>query len=461
MRPREVKPQGLGTMNNRPNILFLFTDQQRWDTVGCYGQELGTTPNLDEMAAQGVQFEMAFTCQPVCGPTRACLQTGKYATELGCHTNHRMLPPSEKTMAHWLSEAGYEVGYIGKWHLASSGPIGGSDDFRTRPVPPERRGGYRDFWLAADVIEFTSHSYDGHVFDGDMNTVPFPEGRFRVDCLTDFAIDYLRTRDRQRPFFLFLSISEPHQQNDHNQFEGPHGSKDRFRHFEAPGDLVGTDGDWRESYPDYLGCCHSIDANLGRIRRELESLGLAEDTLVIYASDHGCHFRTRTREYKRSCHDGSIRVPLIACGPGFRGGAVVRELVSLIDLPPTLLACAGLAPPPVMRGRPMQDLIERDAGDWPREVFVQISESQVGRAVRTHDWKYSVRAPHKHGRDDPGSDLYVEDFLYDLNADPHERHDLVTDPAYTAVRAELAATLKRRMRGAGEREPTIAPAAKP
>jgi len=126
---------------NRPNIIFFFSDQQRWDTCGCYGQQLPVTPNLDRMAADGVRFANAFTCQPVCGPARACLQTGKYAVEVGCPTNHRMLPTDEMTLARWLSQAGYEVGYIGKWHLASCGERDGPDDFREKPVPPERRGG--------------------------------------------------------------------------------------------------------------------------------------------------------------------------------------------------------------------------------------------------------------------------------------------------------------------------------
>ena len=91
-------------MAHRPNILFFFSDQQRWDTLGCYGQRLNLTPNLDQMAAEGVRFEHAFTCQPVCGPARACIQAGKYATEVGCFTNHRMLPTSEKTIAHHLSQ---------------------------------------------------------------------------------------------------------------------------------------------------------------------------------------------------------------------------------------------------------------------------------------------------------------------------------------------------------------------
>ncbi len=439
----------------QPNIVFLFSDQQRWDTCGCYGQPLPVTPNLDRMAAEGVRFEHAFTCQPVCGPARAALQTGRYPAEIDCHTNHRRLPPGEPTLAHYLSATGYDTAYIGKWHLASCGPREGPDDFRTRPVPPDRRGGYR-YWLASDTLEFTSHGYDGHMFDGDGNRRDFPAGRFRADAQTDWVIDYLRTRQDGQPFFLFVSYIEPHHQNDHGHYEGPVGSKTRFRDFVTPGDLEGTAGDWREEYPDYLGCIHSLDANVGRIRAALAERGLADNTLVVYTSDHGSHFKTRNDEYKRSCHDGCIRVPLVACGPGFRGGRTVTDLVSLIDLPPTLLAAAGTAIPAVMRGQPLQPLLAGDRSERPPEVFVQISESQCGRAIRTDKWKYSVQAPGEAGRDRE-SPVYVEAFLYDLEHDPHERCNLVADPSLADVRRELARTLLRRMRDAGETEPEIVP----
>lgn len=437
---------------NRPNIVFVFSDQQRWDTVGCYGQTLPLTPNLDKMASEGVRFEHAFTCQPVCGPARAALQTGKYPTETGCFTNNKALPLDEKTIAHHLSAAGYEVGYIGKWHLASSK----GESYRDQPVPLERRGGYNDFWLASDVLEFTSHSYDGHMFNDRMERVEFPKDRYRADCLTDYAVDYLRTRDLKKPFFLFISYIEPHHQNDHNCFEGPKGSKEKWKDYEVPADLEGTGGDWRENYPDYLGCCHSLDRNLGRIRAELEKRGLTENTLVLYTSDHACHFRTRNGEYKRSCHENAIRIPMIACGPGFSGGKVVSGLASLIDMPSTVLAAAGVKPPTHMRGRPLQDLIAGKT-DWPQEVFIQISESQCGRAIRTDKWKYGVNAPDKKGGD-PDSDVYEEQFLYDLDADPHEKNNLVGDPAFADVRRELAETLKRRMVAVGEKEPVIKPA---
>jgi arylsulfatase A-like enzyme len=441
----------------QPNILFVFSDQQRWDTCGCYGQRLPLTPHLDRLAAEGVRFENAFTCQPVCGPARACLQTGQYATAVACHVNNCRLPAGETTMAGRLSGRGYETAYIGKWHLASCGPAGGPDDFQTRPVPPDRRGGFRDFWLASDVLEYTSHAYDGHMFDGAGQAREFPPGRYRVDAQTDWVIEYLENRKRDRPFFLFLSYIEPHHQNDHRHFEGPQGSRERFRDFDVPGDLAGTEGDWREEYPDYLGCIHSLDENLGRIRAVLERQGILDDTLIVYTSDHGSHFRTRNFEYKRSCHDGCIRIPLVARGPGFRGGRVPRELASLIDLPHTLLAAAGVPVPETMRGRPLQPLAAGKTADWPGEVFLQISESHCGRAIRTARWKYSVRAPGKTGMD-PDSEVYVEDFLYDLERDPHEKNNRVADPALAGIRAELAATLKRRMREAGEAEPEIRPA---
>ena len=147
---------------------------------------------------------------------------------------------------------------------------------------------------------------------------------------------------------------------------------------------------------------------------------------------------------------------MILCGPGFQGGSVPRNLVSLIDLPPTILTAAGLRPPETHRGRPLQPLPAGGDPDWPGEVFLQISESQCGRAMRTERWKYSVRAPGAPG-DQPASDLYEEDCLYDLAADPHERDNRVSDPALADIRAQLAQALIRRMKAAGEAAPRIRP----
>jgi len=453
-------------VKSKPNIIFILTDQQRYDTCGCYGQDLNITPNLDRLANEGIRFEYALTNQPVCGPARSILQTGKYATETECYRNAIGLPISNQNIADYFSNNGYEVAYIGKWHLAST--LGRSQDFklekkdyRTKPIPPELRGGYKDYWLASDVLEHTSHAYHGHLFDGKGVKREF--NGYRVDCLTDFVLEYLESRKKQDPLFLFISYLEPHHQNDHNAIEGPIGSREKFKNFKIPGDLQNTKGDWDEFFSDYLGCCHSIDMNLGRIIDKLKKLNMYEDSIIIFTSDHGCHFRTRNWEYKRSCHEASIRIPLVIKGVGFNGGRVISELVSLIDLPPTLLNAAGIEIPKFMKGNNLQKLLDinNNKKNWPQEVFIQISESQVGRAIRTKKWKYSVVAPKRDDRWDgflySKSEFYNEEFLYDLENDIYEKSNLVGDSAFKDIRKVLAEILKRKMKEAGEEIPNILP----
>lgn len=442
----------------RPNIIFYFSDQQRWDTLGCYGQSLDVTPNLDRLAKEGVLFENAFTCQPVCGPARACLQSGKYATQIGCHRNALALPQNIKTLADYFHEAGYDTAYVGKWHLASNrasytSPVD-EENFETRAIPEERRGGYRDYWMASDVLEATSHGYDGYVFDKNGKKQEFIG--YRADAINNYAIHYLHERSEEKPFFLFVSQIEPHHQNDHNRFEGPDGSKEKFKNFVPPQDMVKGEGDWENSYPDYLGQCHSLDENVGRLIDTLKEHKLWENTILFYTSDHGCHFCTRNQEYKRSCHEASIHIPLVVAGGAFKGGKKIPELVSLMDLPVTLLDCAGIEKPEDFQGRSLKALVEGSIQNWDDCVFIQISESEVGRAIRTSRWKYGVVA-----KEDPwdcsGAGVYYEKYLYDLEADPAEQNNLVKGSYYTEVRQQLAEKLKECMGKAGEEIPAILP----
>ena len=437
----------------QPNIVFYFSDQQRWDTMGCYGQKLNVTPVLDALSREGMLFENAFTCQPVCGPARACLQTGLYAAEAGAHVNHRILPEGADTLARRLIAGGYETAYVGKWHLASCE----GSSYRTEAVPPERRGGYQ-YWMAADALEFTSHGYNGYVFDGDMKRHDFVG--HRVDCINAFAVDYIHKYaegPRDKPFFLFVSQLDPHHQNDRDRYEGPDGSKTRFKDYEVPGDLAGKGGDWRKNYPDYLGQCNLIDRNVGKLMDALEAAGLKEDTVLLYSSDHGSHFRTRNAEYKRSCEDGCLHVPLIAWGGPFAGAGKCGELVSLIDIPPTILDLAGLTVPPHYRGHSLLPLTRGEKTDWPDAVYAQISEAENARTVRTKKWKYCVCAP-VFDKDEVYPKLYVEEKLYDLENDPFENDNLVNDPATEEIRASLRARLIGFMRHAHEPEAEIVPA---
>ena len=184
----------------KKNVIFYFSDQQRWDTIGVYGQPLNITPNLDQMALEGIIFDNAFSCQPVCGPARSCVQSGVYSTKTGCFVNGISLPQNIPTIAKKFNDAGYQTAYVGKWHLASDDGI---EDYQHAAIPLSKRGGYQDYWMASDTLELTSHGYDGYVFDKDMNKVEF-EG-YRVDKITDFALDFLDSRDKEKPFFLFLS----------------------------------------------------------------------------------------------------------------------------------------------------------------------------------------------------------------------------------------------------------------
>ena len=427
------------------NIIFYFTDQQRWDTCGCYGQPLNITPNLDRLAQEGVKFDNAFTPQPVCGPCRALFQTGRYPTETGCFRNNVMLPAGVKTLGSYIEEAGYETAYIGKWHLASDGELEKPPtiDHTVTAIPRELRGGYTGFWRAADVLEFTSHGYDGFVFDENDQRVDFKG--YRADCINDMALEFFDRYDGQKPFFMTVSQIEPHHQNDRRHYEGPEGSKEKFKNFILPEDLKALGGNAAEEYPDYLGQCASLDENLGRLMDKLKEKGLYDNTVILFASDHGSHFLTRNRDehlngyddYKRSCHDACLHVPLVIAGGPFRGGRVVEELVSTASLPKTILALAGVDVGDAMIGENLLDVVEKKDDNRPNEIFAQISESRVGRCIRSARYTYSVYAPGVNGGEAAAADLYADDFLYDMEKDPHQLNNVAADPAYAGVKAEL------------------------
>jgi arylsulfatase A-like enzyme len=438
---------------DHPNVIVVFTDQQRWDTTGVHGNPLDLTPTFDAMARSGTHVLQAFTPQPVCAPARAAIQTGRYPTRTGVYRNGIPLPRDARTLAHHFRAAGYRTGYIGKWHLS-----------RYEPVPPEERGGY-EFWLAANLLEFTSDAYRTVVFDGSGTPVMLPG--YRSDALFDAAIRFVADQaapdgsGRRQPFFLFLSLLEPHHQNEVDTYPAPDGYAERYQGRWLPPDLAelsARGGSAHRHLGGYLGQIRRVDEGLGRLFDALRSIGLLDDTIVAFTSDHGSHFKTRNSEYKRSCHDASIRVPLALRGPGFDGGGVLTRPVSTLDLPPTLLDAAGLEIPEDMDGRSFLPLLRDPSAAWPDDVFVQVSESEVGRAIRTSRWTYYVTAPDAHPWDDADATRYVETALYDVANDPYELVNLAGMPSHRAVAEELRARLVARMRAAGEAVPVIEPA---
>jgi arylsulfatase A-like enzyme len=428
-------------------VLAVLTDQQRWDTLGVYGSPMELTPTLDALARRGTLVKRAITPQPTCGPFRGSFHTGKFATETGVWRGSLPLPEDEVTLAHRFSAAGYDVGFVGNWH------VGGTFD---APVPPERQGGYDDYWRAADVPEFTSRPTEGHLFDADGETVTFD--RYRANAFTEFAIDAVRSLSE--PFFLVVAYVEPHQQNDLWTFVAPDGYAERYRlNPYVPPDLAEFPGDWYDELPDYYGTVRRLDECVGDLLAALDDRGVRDDTVFAYTSDHGCHFRTRPGEYKRTPHESAVRVPAVLSGPGFDGGRTVQRVTSTIDLQPTLLDAAGLPVPDSMHGESLLPVVRGEVPDADGEAFVQISESQVGRALRTDRWKYAVAAPKvtgwRGGNGEPSSDRYLERYLYDLHRDPAERVNLVGQPKYREVADRLRDRLLEHVRAVEGEEPTI------
>jgi arylsulfatase A-like enzyme len=277
-------------------------------------------------------------------------------------------------------------------------------------------------------------------------------------------------RKHDQPFFLVLSQLEPHQQNDLNGFAPPKGYDEKFRNPYVPPDLRPFPGDWPFQLANYYGDCKRIDETMGRLFQALREQNLEDNTIVIFLSDHGCHFRTRNTEYKRSPQDASTHVPLLICGPGFNTGRRISELVGLVDVAPSLLAALGLEIPATMQGRNFLPLIhDPDArAAWRNEIFIQLSEAETSRALRTPEWTYVALAPDADPRRDSGSLKYQDYRLYNNFADPAQiinlcgRNDppklvhYVGDRSLRQITDELRERLLVRMVDAGEPRPQIA-----
>ncbi|WP_293862802.1 sulfatase-like hydrolase/transferase [uncultured Alsobacter sp.] len=399
----------------KPNVIVFFTDQQRFDTVGVHGNPMGLTPNFDRYARQGTHLFNAITVQPLCGPARSCMQTGRFATQTGCWRNHIPLAQDAETLARVFNKGGYHTGYIGKWHL-------GSDD----PVKAPERGGYQS-WLGANLLEFSSDAYDCLLWDEENRRRKLPG--YRVDALTDAAIRFVDTH-QQEPFFLFMSFLEPHHQNHLDNYPPPRGRGLDSGHW-VPPDLVALQGTSPQHLPGYYGMVRRLDEAFGRLMDALISLDLLDNTIVLFTSDHGCHFKTRNGEYKRSCHESSVRVPTLITGPGFVGGGEVRHLFGTIDVAPTLIDAAGLEVPASMMGRSILPVVRDKTAPWRDDILIQISESQTARAIRSARWKYSVTAPYDEAAQDAAS--YREEYLYDLDNDPYELVNLAGMSTFRGV----------------------------
>jgi arylsulfatase A-like enzyme len=438
-------PQTAAQPERKPNIIIIIADQVRADAIGAYGSNpMNLTPNLDAMAAEGTLYRNMFTNQPVCSPSRACLFTGEYPARHGVWRNTGRgvgIASDAATIATVCRDAGYSANYIGKWHLA---------DGTRGPVPPRQRGGFLNLWEASNELELTSHPYEGDLWDADGRPMHF-ENEFRSDFITGLATRFLDNAGAS-PFLLVVSYLEPHQQNDLGHMVAPNGYATRYQNPFVPEDLKHLPGTWQQQLPDYYGCIKSIDECVGKIREALSKNRLDRNTIVCFISDHGCHFMTRNTEYKRSGHDASIRIPFIVTGPGFSGGNEIRELVSMVEVSPTLLDAVGLKVPGTMQGKSTVPLLKGERNQWRNEIFVQMSEFWVARALRTPEWTYVAAARRGPGRFQPAPNAsrYYTFQIYNNRGDPHQLINLAGHRNVADADTHLRERLRERMQETGD-----------
>jgi len=443
----------------RPNILFLYTDDQAEWTLGCSGNPQAHTPHLDRLAAEGARFTQAFSVTPVCSPSRAELMTSRYGTELGildflANREHGKiaynpdggLSPAVPTFTRALADAGYQNALVGKWHL------GEEDRFHPRHHGFHHFAGFRE---GGTVVKNPILEIEGS---------PREFTGLTVDVLTENAVGFLRQRDPKRPFFLAVHYRSPHSpwKPVSPEDEAPYrGGKMQLPQPDYPD--LDTDG-LERMMAEYLASVSGVDRNVGRLLETLRELKLDQSTIVIFSSDHGYNmghngirhkgngiWATRTpppalpdidRKYRPNLYDESMRVPLLIRWPGVVSkGLKVDRVVTNLDWFPTLLAMAGLKPPAdvLLHGRDFTPLLRGGKVPWDDELYGEYSMIHYGiadmRCLRTPEWKL-VLDFHNRSRDE----------FYDLKNDPAEHRNLIRDqrPEVRSVREQFTARLLQR-----------------
>ena len=405
------------------NLIFILPDQLGADVLGCYGADV-ITPRIDAFSEQGVKFTRAYTSSPICTPYRGVLFSGRYPYETGVTGNGMALPlEGFVPLAERFDRAGYATSYVGKWHLG--GEPGGN-----QWVPPEQRGGFRDF------IGWESHHVDhwkGLIFEDGPEAIAM-EGH-ETDALTGIACDRIRKlKAGDDPFCLFVAYQAPHPPCTPPErfaalYDG-HDGKIRPNVPDDPPDY--NKPGWDAMYPQdefvrrYLGEVSHLDAAIGQILDTIDDEGLADETIVILTSDHGelagCHGLFS----KLVMLEESVHVPLIFRYPGRKPEATDR-LFGTVDFYPTLLSLLGGEPGTGHRGAD-QSMFVRDGGGSSRALVFSEYETRC-----VLDERYKLITDHPMTRTIA---------LYDRQSDPYEMENRQGDPALATVESRLLAALR-------------------
>ncbi len=424
----------------RPNILFVMVDEMRWDAMGCERHPVVATPTLDRLSREGVRFSQAYTVAPVCSPSRACTFTGRYADVVGVTANGVPAHRGEIFLPTILKHHGYHTAIAGKLHYTPRQFDYGFDQFWsfTAEGPTPELGlaahitrkygqGARKF----DVVE-GSRPWPDDPLGSDVGLFKYKEEDFETAWLTDRSIDYLRSRKEiAQPWFLFTSYLKPH---------SPSVEPERWlRKYDPKGIPIPklppnikeiraalTGASKRQFIDDeqmlrvmsaaYYGAIAHVDYQVGRLLGELEKLGMAENTLVLFTADHGNMLGDRGRFFKSVMYEGSSHVPLLWREPKTSrapAGRVIDRVVENTDLLPSILDCAGLPTLAGVQGRSFRNLARGEDSNWKDRCYSQLRTAMV----RQGRYKFI----------DNSRDLSGAFELYDLKDDPKEERNLASD----------------------------------
>lgn len=477
-----------------PNILCFVTDQHRADHLGCYGNPQVRTPNIDRLSAQGVTFTESYVANPVCMPNRACMFTGRYPSAHHLRENGQTLSASEAVLPDVLRQAGYQTASIGKIHLApfdmkrsladsdremyeSHAYWRGHDEL---PMPyygldgvclvdghgPYVFGNYKR-WLdrehpgAYEMLQ-QRRALEPPTGARQCWKMALDQELHYNTFIADRTVDFLRRRDPNRPFFAWCSFPDPHHPfcpprpycdwYDPAQIDfSPARRISEFddlppyfhQAYEGTITTGGTQGDMRTITDDHYreilaltyGMISMVDANIGRVMDALEETGLLEDTIVVFFSDHGDlmgdHWLINKGPF---LYRGLVRVPTIWRLPSGLAGTASDEIVSTVDLCPTLLDLAGVQAPEGVQGRSYSGLLTGKSGagrDW---AYIEYDESYLDdrlRQIRSKDWALTYHTNADYG------------LLFDLHEDPHELRNLWDEPSNQHIKRDLLIELLR------------------
>ncbi|MCC7492969.1 MAG: sulfatase-like hydrolase/transferase [Fimbriimonadaceae bacterium] len=451
----------------RPNILLLYTDQQRWDAVGCNGNTDLQTPHLDALAAAGTNCTHCFVQNPVCMPSRVSFLTGRYPSSLGITHMGVPVPPDTLTLPRMLRPYGYRTANLGKLHFQPHAnrdhraphPDYGFDELVLSDEPGVYEDAYRA-WVRAMAPDQLPHLSVGlppatavwYRQMGLRDSVPHPSEGGRFDTkgprafpgderythsafVGEMTCQFLRQQDPRTPFLCIAGFYSPHSPwvAPQRWLEAYDPARLRLPSF-PPEVEARRGGDFddhhlRGARQGYYAMVSEVDAQVGRILATLEQQGLAEETLVVFTSDHGDWLGEHLRYGKGyPGDDGCTRVPLLLRWPGGgQAGSVVDHLVEHVDVLPTLLQAAAVQPPPSCQGRPLQDLL---AGGAARGSA--LCEHHGWKSLRTATHRYLV---HADGRE----------LLYDLSAEWGDYRDVAADPGQAAALSEHRGRLAVRL----------------